>query len=117
MLSTIATAALINFLILPVTYNESEPEYIKNKSQLIEYVLVTERENEPISNGEFVFDLRCTRFGGTLHDLRAEGYDIATMAAKKRGHFLYYLVSTPADSMSMRKKGQRLLKRLRKAMA
>ena len=31
MLSTIATAALINFLILPNTYHESEPAYTKNK--------------------------------------------------------------------------------------
>tara|TARA_B100000029_G_scaffold515855_1_gene625046 strand:- start:4112 stop:4462 length:351 start_codon:yes stop_codon:yes gene_type:complete len=93
------------------------PKDIKSKHELIRWALETNRFEEPISNGEFVFDLRCTRFGGTLHDLRAEGYDIATMAAKKRGHFLYYLVSTPADSMSMRKKGQRLLKRLRKAMA
>ena len=75
------------------------PELIKNKSQLIEYVLVTERENEPISNGEFVFDLRCTRFGGVLHDMRKEGYDIVTLPAKDKGHFLYYLVSTPFEKL------------------
>ena len=37
MLSTIATAALINFLILPITYHESEPEYIKNKIENYDY--------------------------------------------------------------------------------
>ena len=79
------------------------PELIKNKSQLIEYVLVTERENEPISNGEFVFDLRCTRFGGVLHDMRKEGYDIVTLPAKDKGHFLYYLVSTPAEKLATSK--------------
>ena len=39
----------------------------------------------------------CTRFGGVLHDLRREGYDIVTVPAKEKGHFLYYLVSTPNE--------------------
>jgi hypothetical protein len=73
------------------------PDNIKTKSQLIEYVLIEHREDEPISNGEFVFELMCTRFGGVLHDLRREGYDIVTVPAKEKGHFLYYLVSTPNE--------------------
>ena len=73
------------------------PDNIKTKSQLIEYVLIEHREDEPISNGEFVFELMCTRFGGVLHDLRREGYDIVTVPAKEKGHFLYYLVSTPKE--------------------
>ena len=40
MLSTIATAALINFLILPVTYHESEPAYTKNKIENFGFFLV-----------------------------------------------------------------------------
>ena len=91
-------------------------EYIKSKSQLIEYVLVTERENNPISNGEFVFDLMCTRFGGVLHDLRKEGYDIVTLPAKQKGHYLYYLVSTPADSKSMKRQAKKMTKRHLKAV-
>ena len=79
------------------------PEYIKSKSQLIEYVLIKHREGEPISNGEFVFDLRCTRFGGVLHDMRKEGYDIVTLPAKDKGHFLYYLVSTPKEKATTSK--------------
>ena len=69
-------------------------------------MLITERFKDPISNGEFVFDLRCTRFGGVLHDLRKAGYDIVTLPAKEKGHFLYYLVSMPnrsEDSMKSRK--------------
>ena len=73
------------------------PDNIKTKSQLIEYVLIEHREDKPISNGEFVFELMCTRFGGVLHDLRREGYDIVTVPAKEKGHFLYYLVSTPNE--------------------
>ena len=92
------------------------PEYIKSKSQLIEYVLVTERENNPISNGEFVFDLMCTRFGGVLHDLRKEGYDIVTLPAKQKGHYLYYLVSTPSDSKSMKRQAKKMTKRHLKAV-
>ena len=68
------------------------PSYIKSKTALIEYVLVNERESEPISNGEFVFDLRCTRFGGVIHDLREEGYEIVTLPTKEKGHYKYYLI-------------------------
>jgi len=90
------------------------PSYVKNKSQLIEYVLVSEREEEPISNGEFVFDLLCTRFGGVLHDLRAKGWDICTLPAKQRGHFLYYLISKPDDNkMAKRRGNNRHSKRLK----
>ena len=42
MLSTIATAALINFLILPVTYHESETEYIKNKIENYDYYTISQ---------------------------------------------------------------------------
>ena len=42
MLSTIATAALINFLILPVTYHQSEPEYIKNKIENYDYYTISQ---------------------------------------------------------------------------
>lgn len=73
------------------------PSYVRSKSDLIRYVLINHRHDTPISNGEFVFDLRCTRFGGVLHDLRKEGWDIATLNGKENGHFLYYLVSCPSD--------------------
>ncbi len=42
MLSTIATAALINFLIIPITYHESEPEYIKNKIENYDYYTISQ---------------------------------------------------------------------------
>jgi len=92
------------------------PKTIRSKSQLIRYVLESERYNDPISNGEFVFDLRCTRFGGVLHDLRQEGYDIITLPAKQKGHFLYYLVSTPADSRQMRSKSKARSRKLQKQL-
>ena len=86
------------------------PSYIKSKENLIRYVLETERYNEPISNSEFVFDLRCTPFGGTLFNLREEGYDIVTMPAKERGHFKYYVISTPNDTRKEMAKSKRLHK-------
>lgn len=91
------------------------PDYIKTKEQLIQYVLIEERYNEPISNGEFVFDLRCTRFGGTLFNLREMGYDIATMPMGERGHFKYYLISTPSDTKKELKKSMRLHKERQQA--
>ena len=92
------------------------PNYIKSKSQLILWALEVNREKEPISNGEFVFELRCTRFGGVIHDLRKEGYDIVTLPAKQRGHYLYYLVSSPTDSVSMKRRGKTFLKKMKKAL-
>lgn len=74
------------------------PAYISNKTELIKYVLIKYRNDKPISNGEFVFDLRCTRFGAVIHDLRhKDNWDIVTMQGKEQGHFLFYLVSKPDD--------------------
>ena len=42
MLSTIATAALINFLILPVTYHESEHAYTKNKIENYDVITISQ---------------------------------------------------------------------------
>ena len=64
---------------------------------LIRWALLKYRDSEPISNGEFVYDLRCTRFGGYLHQLRDEGWEIQTVQGKKQGHFVYYLLSHPLD--------------------
>jgi len=80
--------------------NKIVPWNVKSKKDLIAWALVTFREDEPISNGEFVFDLRCTRFGGLLHDLRKEGWDIVTVSAKEKGHYIYYLVSMPDEKVS-----------------
>ena len=87
------------------------PQIVKNKEQLIEYVLIQERFNEPISNSEFVFDLRCTRFGGTLHNLREKGFDIVTLPTKTKGHFMYYLVSMPGDTKKHARRSSRLHKK------
>lgn len=55
------------------------PDYITSKSQLIAWaLLISRKQNKPISNGEFVFDLRCTRYGGVIHDLRKKGWRIET---------------------------------------
>ncbi len=77
--------------------NRTVPWYIKSKKDLIAWALVTFRDDKPISNGEFVFELRCTRFGGLLHNLRDEGWDIATVQGKEKGHYVYYLLSMPDE--------------------
>ena len=76
---------------------ECIPRKIKTKMDLIRFVLLKYRDNEPISNGEFVYELRCARFGGYLHTLRDEGWQIQTVAGKRKGHFVYYLLSHPLD--------------------
>ena len=77
--------------------NRTVPWYVKSKKDLIAWALVTFRDDKPISNGEFVFELRCTRFGGLLHNLRDEGWDIATVQGKEKGHYVYYLLSMPDE--------------------
>ena len=77
--------------------NRTVPWYVKSKKDLIAWALVTFRDDKPISNGEFVFELRCTRFGGLLHNLREEGWDIATVQGKEKGHYVYYLLSMPEE--------------------
>ena len=42
MLSTIATAALINFLIVPISYHESEPAYTKNKIENYDVITISQ---------------------------------------------------------------------------
>ena len=38
--------------------NKTVPWYVKSKKDLIAWALVTFRDDKPISNGEFVFELR-----------------------------------------------------------
>ena len=80
--------------------NRTVPWYVKSKKDLIAWALVTFRDDKPISNGEFVFELRCTRFGGLLHNLREEGWEIATVQGKEKGHYVYYLLSMPEEDES-----------------
>jgi hypothetical protein len=71
------------------------PAYIKSKTQLVAWVLTEFIDDEPISNWEFVADLHCHRFGGIIHNLRQEGYDITTLPSKKRGLVHYYCTKLP----------------------
>ena len=73
------------------------PRYVNSKTELIKYVLLKHRYNEPITNWEFVSDLRCTRFSGVLYDLRKDGWEIETVSGKVQGHYVYYLQKHPED--------------------
>ena len=42
MFSTIVTATLINFLIVPATYHDSEPTYIKNKIENYDVITISQ---------------------------------------------------------------------------
>tara|TARA_Y100000004_G_scaffold157515_1_gene183277 strand:- start:871 stop:1179 length:309 start_codon:yes stop_codon:yes gene_type:complete len=53
---------------------------------------------DKVSNAEFVFDLRCTRFGGHLFNLREKGYVIETISGDEQGEFYYKLVARPDDT-------------------
>ena len=55
------------------------PRFIKSKTQLVAWALTEFMNSEPISNWEFVAELHCHRFGGIIHNLRQEGYEITTL--------------------------------------
>ena len=42
------------------------PHFVKSKHELVKYVLRKYRDSEPISNGEFIYDLNYSRFGGSI---------------------------------------------------
>lgn len=73
------------------------PLYVKNKSQLIAWaLLVAKKMGKPISNAEFAFNLRCLRYGGIIHSLRQQGWNIATLRGKKRGEFYFECTYVPS---------------------
>ena len=71
------------------------PSYIKSKTQLVAWALEEFMNSDPITNWEFVRELHCHRFGGIIHNLRAEGYEITTLPSKKRGLVHYYCTKLP----------------------
>ena len=73
------------------------PDYAKSKHDKVKYVLTRYRDSEPISNGEFIYELNFSRFGSSIHNLRQEGWDIVTLPSKKKGLCFYYLRSLPTD--------------------
>ena len=77
---------------------ETIPSFIRTKRQLVEYVLTKYMDDEPISNWEFVAELYCHRFGGIIHNLRQEGYDIVTLPSKKKGLVHYYCTKLPSTA-------------------
>ena len=77
------------------------PDYVRNKTQLIAWALsmtLTEDEFEPISNWEKVVELNSHRFGGVIHNLRKEGYNIVTVKGPKKGHSTYYCTKIPSKT-------------------
>ena len=71
------------------------PRFIKSKTQLVAWALTEFMNDEPISNWEFVAELHCHRFGGIIHNLRQEGYEITTLPSKKRGLVHYFCTELP----------------------
>ena len=76
---------------------EEVPHYVKSKHDMVSWALIRHREGEPISNGEFIYDLNFSRFGSSIHNLRRDGWDIVTLPSKKKGLCFYYLRSLPSE--------------------
>ncbi len=77
------------------------PAYIKSKTQLVAWALTEFIDGDPISNWEFVAELHCHRFGGIIHNLRQEGYEITTLPSKKRGLVHYFCTKLPAKTAAI----------------
>ena len=77
------------------------PAYIKSKTQLVAWALTEFMDGDPISNWEFVAELHCHRFGGIIHNLRQEGYEITTLPSKKRGLVHYFWTKLPAKTAAI----------------
>lgn len=65
------------------------PNYIRNKSQLMRWVFET-FQGEKISNWDLATKLHTLRYGGYIHNLRLEGYDIETIRTKGKDGLFYY---------------------------
>lgn len=65
------------------------PNYITNKSQLMRWVFET-FQGEKISNWDLATKLNTLRYGGLVHNLRQEGYDIETIRVKGKSGLFYY---------------------------
>ena len=77
------------------------PAYIKSKTQLVAWALTEFMNGDPISNWEFVAELHCHRFGGIIHNLRQEGYEITTLPSKKRGLVHYFCTKLPTKTAAI----------------
>ena len=77
------------------------PAYIKSKTQLVAWALTEFMDGDPISNWEFVAELHCHRFGGIIHNLMQEGYEITTLPSKKRGLVHYFCTKLPAKTAAI----------------
>lgn len=91
----------VEYMIPDTFRGEAIPAYIKSKTQLVAYVLERYMGESPISNWEFVAELYCHRFGGIIHNLRQDGYDITTLPSKKRGLVHYYCTSVPSKTSAI----------------
>jgi protease II len=76
---------------------EEVPDYVKSKHDMVSWALIRHREGEPISNGEFIYEMNYSRFGSSICNLRKEGWEITTLPAKKKGLVYYYLTELPHE--------------------
>mgnify|MGYP003147907444 FL=1 len=76
---------------------EKIPDKVKSKHDMVSWALQRHREGEPISNGEFIYDLNYSRFGSSIFNLRKAGWDIETVRSKKQGLAFYYLKELPTE--------------------
>ena len=81
-------------------FRGERPPRVKNQRELVEWALRKgRRDKKPINTAEFVYDLRMTRFGSIIFDLRNEGWIIETKNSSKGGDYL--LIAMPEEELQL----------------
>jgi hypothetical protein len=78
---------------------EVPKDKLKTQRELYEWVLTTFRNDKPLANYELVFDLRMTRHGGILFNLRKDGWIVETIGGGKDSSFR--LISKPNEDLKL----------------
>lgn len=78
------------------------PDLESNKTARLKWALeIAKKDFKPISNGEFVYDLRIYKFGAIIEKLRKEGWIIETIPTDQRNVFHYKLVAKPGEKLKL----------------
>ena len=81
------------------TFSPYTKEPIDSKTDAVKYILQKYRYDTPISNWEFVEELKAFRFQDIIFRLRHnEEWEIETVRGKNPGHFVYWLKHHPDDN-------------------
>lgn len=73
-----------------------------NKTARLKWALeIAKKDFKPISNGEFVYDLRIYKFGAIIEKLRKDGWIIETIPTEEKNVYHYRLIAKPGEKLTL----------------